>query len=176
MLNDIGRAMVLSALLTASPALAQITQDPFPQLINTTDGVVKVSFAEFASLPDVNGQAARMMMLVDEPGTRAMIGGLVYRDRLVPQLTGLLLFGDNPSGELFCVNADKLPNGGQDSIRRILSNDRGESKNLLSLIREKSAAQGKQAASRADLRFGIGPGGQIFLLNKRDGTIRLLAK
>ena len=27
---------------------------------------------------------------------------------------------------------------------------------------------------RADLRMGVGPNGQIFVLNKRDGTIRLL--
>jgi hypothetical protein len=34
--------------------------------------------------------------------------------------------------------------------------------------------QGKPPASRADLRMGAGPGGQIFVLNKHDGTIRLL--
>jgi hypothetical protein len=48
------------------------------------------------------------------------------------------------------------------------------SKAFLQVIKEKNAAQGKPAASRADLRFGEGPDGQIFLLNKRDGTIRLL--
>ena len=31
-----------------------------------------------------------------------------------------VLFGDNPSGEVFYVNADHLPNGGQDPIRRVL--------------------------------------------------------
>ena len=34
--------------------------------------------------------------------------------------------------------------------------------------------QGKPPATRADLRFGTGPGGELFLLNKHDGTIRLL--
>ena len=33
--------------------------------------------------------------------------------RPIPQLTGLLIFGDNPSGEMFYVNADNLPKGGQ---------------------------------------------------------------
>jgi hypothetical protein len=106
----------------------------------------------------------------------AAIGGFVYRETAVPQLNGMLVFGDNPSGEIFYVNADRLPNGSQDAIRRIMFNDKGESKNLLQLIKEKNTAQGKPPASRADLRFGVGPRGQVFVLNKRDGTIRLLMK
>jgi hypothetical protein len=104
----------------------------------------------------------------------AAIGGLVYRHTRIPQLTNLLIFGDNPSGEIFYVNADNLPKGGQDPIRRILLNDNGVSKTYLEVIKEKDAAQGMPAATRADLRFAEGPDGQIFLLNKRDGTIRLL--
>ena len=64
--------------------------------------------------------------------------------------------------------------GGQDAIRRVLFNDNGEAKTLLQVIQEKNTAQGKTPATRADLRFGDGPDGQVFLLNKRDGTIRLL--
>jgi Glucose / Sorbosone dehydrogenase len=104
----------------------------------------------------------------------AAIGGLVYRNNKIPQLTNLLIFGDNPSGEIFYVNADNLPKGGQDPIRRILLNDRGTSKTFLQVIKEKNGQQGRQSATRADLRFAEGPDGQIFLLNKRDGTIRLL--
>lgn len=119
----------------------------------------------------------------------AATGGVVYRHNAIRQLTGLLIFGDNPSGEIFYVSADKLPNGGQDAIRRILfddpstvlgvalsssNGDGGESKTLLQLIQAKNAAQGKTPATRADLRFGLGPDGQVFVLNKRDGTIRLL--
>src|SRR6185295_3122522 len=107
-------------------------------------------------------------------GSSAAIGGLVYRSNRIPKLTNLLIFGDNPSGEIFYVNADNLPKGGQDAIRRILLNDGGMSKTFLQVIKEKNVAQGRQPASRADLRFGEGPDGQIFLLNKRDGTIRLL--
>ena len=58
-------------------------------------------------------------------------------------MSNLLIFGDNPSGEIFYVSADKLPNGGQDPIRRILFNDKGETKTLLQLIKEKNIAQGK---------------------------------
>lgn len=104
----------------------------------------------------------------------AAIGGLVYRSTRLPQLTNLLIFGDNPSGEIFYVNADNLPKGGQDPIRRILLNDKGTSKTFLQVIKEKNAAQGKTPATRADLRFAEGPDGRIFLLNKRDSTIREL--
>lgn len=104
----------------------------------------------------------------------AAIGGVIYRETTIPQLKNRLVFGDNPSGEIFYINADALPSGGQDPIRRILFNDGGVSKTLLQLIKEKNVVQGKTPATRADLRFGEGPNGQIFILNKRDGTIRLL--
>jgi len=104
----------------------------------------------------------------------AAIGGLVYRHTAIPQLTGKLIFGDNPSGEIFYVNADDLPEGGPDAIRRVLFDDNGTSKTLLQLIQEKNTAQGEKPADRADLRFGEGPDGKIFILNKRDGTIRML--
>lgn len=105
----------------------------------------------------------------------AAIGGLIYRHTAIRQLNGLLIFGDNPSGEVFYVNADKLPpNGGQDAIRRILFDEGGEAKTLLQLVQEKNIKQGKEKATRADLRFGVGPESQIYILNKGDGTIRLL--
>jgi glucose/arabinose dehydrogenase len=104
----------------------------------------------------------------------AAIGGFVYRHTAIPQLSNLLIFGDNPSGEIFYVNADKLPPGGQDAIRRVLLDDNGVSKTLLQVVREKNAAQGRMPANRVDLRFGEGPDGRVFLINKRDGTIRQL--
>jgi hypothetical protein len=107
-------------------------------------------------------------------GNSAVTGGVVYRHTAIRQLAGLLIFGDNPSGEIFYVSADKLPNGGQDAIRRILFDQDGESKTLLQLIQANNVKQGKTPATRADLRFAVGPDGQVFVLNKRDGTIRLL--
>ncbi len=105
----------------------------------------------------------------------AVTGVVVYRATAIKQLTNLVIFGDNPSGEVFYFNADKLPSGGQDPIRRILfAQNGGAAKTLLGLIKEKNAAQGKPPATRADLRFGTGPNNQVLLLNKRDGTIRLL--
>ncbi|MBM2851243.1 MAG: yliI 5 [Anaerolineales bacterium] len=104
----------------------------------------------------------------------AVSGVHVYRGNAIPQLANLVLFGDFPSGEIFYIPADKLPSGGQDAVRRILLNDAGESKTLLKVIQEKNVTQGKPPVTRADLRLGAGPNGQVFLLNKHDGTIRLL--
>jgi len=102
----------------------------------------------------------------------AVTGVVVYRGTAIPQLANKVLFGDNPSGEVFYIDADRLPNGGQDAMRRVLFNSGGSAKTLLTLIREKNAAQKRSAADRADLRFGTGPENRVFLLNKQDGTIR----
>ncbi len=104
----------------------------------------------------------------------AATGVHVYRSEAIPQLADLVLFGDNPSGEIFYVSADGIPGGGQDAIRRILLNDDGQARTLLQVIRETNASQGREAATRADLRFGSGPDDQVLLLNKRDGVIRML--
>jgi hypothetical protein len=104
----------------------------------------------------------------------AITGVHVYRSNAIPQLSNLLIFGDFPSGEIFYVPADKLPAGGQDGIRRILLNEGGQAKTFLQVIQAKVAREKKAPTGRADLRFGAGPNGQLFLLNKHDGTIRLL--
>ena len=104
----------------------------------------------------------------------AITGVYVYRQTALKQLTNKLIFGDNPSGEIFYVDADNPPKGGQDPIRRILLNDKGAPKTLLQVIQEKNTAQGKTPAARADLRLAVGPQGQMFVLNKHDGIIRLL--
>ena len=58
-------------------------------------------------------------------------------------------------------------------IRRVLFNDKGTNKTLLQLIARRTPRRASQRRARADLRLGRGPRGQIFLLNKRDGVIRL---
>ena len=102
----------------------------------------------------------------------AVTGVMAYRGTHIPQLANLLLFGDNPSGELFYVSADQLPSGGQDAIRRVVFGTTGTPRTLLSLIQEKNMAQGKKPATRADMRFGYGPDSRLFLINKADGVIR----
>ena len=66
-----------AVLLGAFPALAQVaqpTRDPFPKPIAATEGVITVQAVEFASLPDIEGQAqpARMMLMIDEAGTHRL--------------------------------------------------------------------------------------------------------
>ena len=61
-------------------------------------------------------------------------------------------------------------------LARVLFTQNGAAVTLLQLIQEKNREQGRSPATRADLRFGAGPEGQVFLLNKRDGVIRLLAQ
>ncbi|MEX1181828.1 MAG: PQQ-dependent sugar dehydrogenase [Gemmatimonadota bacterium] len=109
-------------------------------------------------------------------GRAAVTGVVVYRGTAIPQLTGRILFGDNPSGEVFHVSADDPPDGGQASIGRVLLNDNGTATTLLQLIRAKNTQQGREPAGRADLRFGTDADGQVFLLNKQDGIVRLLVQ
>jgi hypothetical protein len=50
---------------------ATLTTRPVPHIDGTKD-VVTVGVAEFATLPDIAGIAARMMLMRDEPGTRRL--------------------------------------------------------------------------------------------------------
>ena len=74
--------MTVTSLVVASWALAQTSNDPLPSPIPVSDGALSVSFVEFASLPDVDGEAAGMVLLVDEPGTGRLfvndMSGLLY--------------------------------------------------------------------------------------------------
>jgi glucose/arabinose dehydrogenase len=111
-------------------------------------------------------------------GSSASVGLVVYRSTTIPQLTNRIVFGDMPSGEVFHVSADTLPKGGQDAIRRVLfvTGPGATPRPVLEIIQEKNRAQGKTVAQRADLRFDVTAAGRIFLLNKADGTIRVMER
>lgn len=72
-------AWTAAVLLIASarvPLGAQTTRSPFPVPIVQGDAVV-VDVADFATVPDVEGEPARMMRLVDEPVTgRIFVNGM----------------------------------------------------------------------------------------------------
>jgi hypothetical protein len=104
----------------------------------------------------------------------AASGLILYRGKEIPQLSNLLIFTDLPSGEMFYVSADKLPQGGQDAIRRIAIGTEGDFKTMLQVVQAKNQAQGKKPATRVDLRVIGGPANQIYLLNKSDGVIRVI--
>ena len=55
--------------LWGTPSLAQTSNDPFDDPIPARADSITVGVEEFATLPDVDGVAARMMLLVDESGT-----------------------------------------------------------------------------------------------------------
>ena len=110
-----------------------------------------------------------------QPGS-AVTGVVAYRDDLIAQLTNRVLWGDLPSGEVFHVPADGLRGGGQAAIRRVLFRDGGGTKTLLELVQEKNVDQGRKPTPRADLHFGRGPGGRVFLLNKWDGVVREIVR
>ena len=90
--------------------------------------------------------------------TKSAASGLVvYRGTQIPQLANLVIFTDMPSGEIFYVSADTLPNGGQDPIRRILLNSDGTAKTMLQVIQEKNTAQGKKPATRSTCASTVVP-------------------
>ncbi len=112
-------------------------------------------------------------------GQAASVGLVIYRSKLVPQLTNRMLVSDMPSGEVFHVSADAMPDGGQAALRRVLFTtgpDRNTGVPILEIIRETNRAQGKPPATRADLRFDMSAAGRIFLLNKADGVIRVIER
>jgi hypothetical protein len=149
---------------------------------NDWEGSFKFISREEVSLSDSRGDASLTYPVVEfghhDPLLQrraAVTGVVVYRENSIPQLTNLVLFGDNVSGEIFYIHADRLPSGGSDDIRRVLLRDDRGMRTLLQLIQQKNLEQGKMPSMRADLRLNVGRGAQLFLLNKHDGVIRLLA-
>ena len=62
--------LISATVLSGFVAVQEPTLDPFPTSIETTQGVVAVDYIEFATIPDVGGQAPRLMHFVNEPGTK----------------------------------------------------------------------------------------------------------
>jgi hypothetical protein len=106
----------------------------------------------------------------------AVTGVFAYRDKAIPQLTGKLIFGDNPTGELLYVDADHLPKGGPGAIRRLMIEEGDTRTTLLALIQAKNKKQGRTPATRTDMRMNLGPHGEVFVMNKMDGCIRRLIR
>ena len=102
-------------------------------------------------------------------GQSAAVGLAVYRANRVPAISDMVIWGDNPSGEVFAVPADNLPNGGQAAIRRVLFQDEGQARTLLQLLQKHVPG-----ADQPDVRLGSGPNGEVILLNKQDGIVRMI--
>ena len=100
----------------------------------------------------------------------AVSGGFVYRGTQIPQLTGKYVFGDLVNGRVFYVDATETF-GGQNALAELKFSEAGSAaKTLLQLINETAGV----SASRADLRIGQDAAGNLYLLNKQDGIVRVL--
>jgi glucose/arabinose dehydrogenase len=93
----------------------------------------------------------------------AVVGGFVYRGRLLPSLFGRYIFGDN-KGRIFFVDVDDLEDGSQATIGELLLVFEGEQQSLLEILGD----------FRADVRFGVGQDQELYVLTKRDGMVRKL--
>src|SRR5688572_33247236 len=80
-------ALVLAAPIAAQAPPALTSNNPFPEPISATEGVIRVNFVEFATIPDFNNAAPRVMHLASELGTRR-------------------IFALNQSGPLFSISYD----------------------------------------------------------------------
>jgi len=104
-------------------------------------------------------------------GQSAAVGLAVYRANRIQAIANMVIWGDNPSGEIFAIPADDLPDGGQAAIRRVLLNDQGQARTLLQVIQRRVPD-----ASQPDLRIGYDSDGHVYLLNKVDGIVRRLGR
>lgn len=143
-----------------------------------SDGAVSFPFVEFDQLdPLLELNPHKKNLPVGNPPSAAITGIVIYRDGPLAKLADKLLFGDSPSGEVFYVAADEPPMDGwkPKHIRRVLFEREKRTMSLLEIIQETNIVQRRRRPNpRADLRFGTGPNGQVFLLNKADGVIRRL--
>ena len=121
-------------------------------------------------LHGVSGHGRRFRRLAEERLRKYRVVGVDYRGRA----SAVQDFG-RKSGAERQVEARVVVLGASamDSAR-ILLNSNGSARTMLDVIQEKNKAQGKTPATRSDLRLSLGPDNQVFLLNKGDGTIRVL--
>ncbi len=107
----------------------------------------------------------------------AITVGEVYRGTSIPELDGVLMASDFPKGLMYLldVDSDPLDGGGEGLTELIPVNvSTGQQRRLISLINADRASNGIGNTSRADLRFSVNTPGEIFVLNKHDGVLRML--
>ena len=97
----------------------------------------------------------------------AVTTGPVYRGATIPALVGRLLFSDFVNGVPYTLDADNLPDGGQDAITELRLRVNGTELSFLDRIHQVNAA-----ATRADLRFGTDAAANVYFLDKQDSVIR----
>ena len=101
---------------------------------------------------------------------RAISGGYVQRGGLLGSaLDAHYIFGDLRSGRVFHAPVSTLDGSGQEAfeVLRLVDDADSVEKSLLEMIGGVGTP-----APRADLRFGLDDAGRIYLLTKRDGSVR----
>jgi hypothetical protein len=107
----------------------------------------------------------------------AVTMGEVFRGAGIPQLDGMLMAGDNPKGVFYILDVDSDPlDGGGEGWSELIATEEssGQQKRLITMINEERALLGLPEANRADLRFSVNTPGEVFILNKQDGVLRML--
>ena len=102
----------------------------------------------------------------DRDEGRAIVLGPVYWGSQIPELRGLLLFGDIVNGRIFYVDTAEIEEGQQAPISELTLKQNDKDVTLLQLV---------GGGPRADLRFGFDEDGEIFMLTKVDGIVRTLS-
>jgi len=132
--------------------------------------------AQYDHDPDNNGSVE---------GSWAVVGGPVYRGSALPELAGKYFFADfgTNSGPIYAVDiADLVPRDDFSNLASLSDGSlapfeevrlvyNGQEQTMLEIVR--SAAPG--SPNRTDIRFGVGPDGEVYLTNKQDGVVRRLS-
>ncbi len=109
---------------------------------------------------------------------RAVTLAEVVRGSGIGALDGNLLLGDFPTGMIFYAPTDPTvpaEGAGQDPLAQLIMVDEGgNTVQLLDLINDVRGDRGLTAQTRTDLRFSMGTAGEVYILNKHDGVIRVL--
>ena len=119
---------------------------------------------------DANSYDYPVMQYDHDGGVRAISGGYVYRGSIPSRLQGEYVFGDLVTGQIFHAPAAALNGSGQTpfEVLRLIDTADNQEKTLLEIV------GGGTPAPRADLRFGIDDAGNIYLVTRQDGAIRML--
>jgi mono/diheme cytochrome c family protein len=102
----------------------------------------------------------------DHDEGNAIAGGYIYEGKNIPELRGKYLFGDIPSGRLFCLNVVDLKTGKMATINEWFVSLNGKRIPLRKLCGQ----------NRVDLRFAQDEKGEVFIFTKPDGKIYRLGK
>ena len=96
----------------------------------------------------------------------AITGGYVSRRTDIPELNGKYLFGDIASGKIFATDVAMLKEGAQPPFYELPVFHHGKVASMRDVV----------GNDRVDLRFGTDDLGYIYIMSKREGTIRRIVR